>query len=131
MSGMPRAMAAGIHGTQAGIVKRSPMPARKAAMKRGKPLRARSKTRSVPVDDGWPEAREAAMRRAGGLCQMRTPACVGWAHAAVHVHHRLPRSAGGKHDAENLVCCCEAAHSHAHGNPEQAYAEGWLISRYG
>ena len=33
----------------------------------------------------------------------------------IHVHHAVPRSAGGTNDLANLICLCPACHAIAHG----------------
>lgn len=49
------------------------------------------------------------------------------------LHHRLPRSRGGKHTAENIVTVCgsgtspDGCHLWIETNRQRAYEEGWLI----
>ena len=46
-------------------------------------------------------------------------------------HHRLLRSAGGRHELSNLVLLCHPCHRWVHGNPLAATKAGWIVSRYG
>lgn len=63
--------------------------------------------------------------RSGGLCEVRADGCTG---RATHKHHRLRRSQGGQHIAENIVEACSHCHLVAiHGNPAWAYEHGWLV----
>jgi 5-methylcytosine-specific restriction endonuclease McrA len=39
---------------------------------------------------------------------------------AVHIHHHVPRSRGGKSTLGNLVCLCPVCHSIAHGQYQLA-----------
>jgi HNH endonuclease len=72
-----------------------------------------------------PATRRAVIRRDRGRCQV--PGC---AHAHfVDLHHVVPRSEGGSHDARNLVTLCGAHHRGAHegtlvvsGNAEAGFA---------
>lgn len=70
-------------------------------------------------------------RRAGGRCEIGTPACnsfEGW----FEYHELLPRSAGGSITAPaNVRLCCIWCHRYIHKNPAEAYRRGWLLSRYG
>lgn len=95
-----------------------------------KRIRQRSAKRESTADDGWAEARAEALDRTGGSCEIETPWCEPGPHPAVHVHHRLPRSAGGTHDQSNLLTLCERAHLWTHQHPTLSYEQGWLISRY-
>lgn len=70
--------------------------------------------------------REYVRRRSGGFCQVLALGCMG---KGVHLHHRLMRSQGGGHEAENLTLCCESCHSFIHANPEWSYERGWLLHR--
>ena len=33
---------------------------------------------------------------------------------ALHIHHNIPRSAGGSNELGNLICLCPACHAIAH-----------------
>jgi 5-methylcytosine-specific restriction endonuclease McrA len=48
---------------------------------------------------------------------------------ALHVHHRVRRSQGGKDDSPNLITLCEPCHRWTHANPMAARREGLLLSR--
>ena len=77
--------------------------------------------------EGIPKStREFVLRRDGG-CVMREGSygdheCWG----GVHIHHKLPRSRGGPHTNENLVCLCAIGHQYVHGNPAWARDMGLL-----
>ena len=60
---------------------------------------------------------------------------------ASHVHHILPRSAGGGHGLHNLLALCDGpfhdragvamgCHFEVHAAPADAYREGWLRRRH-
>jgi hypothetical protein len=117
-------------------VKRTPLSRRT-------PLRAIGK-RSRLRDKEWKVNRALAMELAGGVCEYDRVPDGHWGPdgrpvwpyrkcclPAVHVHHRLPSSAGGSHSITNLAALCEFHHSYIHANPTAHYASGWLISRYG
>ncbi len=93
------------------------------------PIRRRS-TRKAASDAEYAQAREQVMFRAYGRCEANTPACPLREHEAVHVHHRLPRSARVDHSLENLLACCTDAHDFIHAHPQISYENGWLLSRY-
>jgi 5-methylcytosine-specific restriction endonuclease McrA len=83
------------------------------------PLKRKPPSNPIPDD-----VREAVYRRSGGWCEF--DACL---KRAAHLHHRLPRSAGGKHTVDNLVDLCGAHHAWIHSHPVDAYALGWLERR--
>jgi 5-methylcytosine-specific restriction endonuclease McrA len=56
-------------------------------------------------------------RNGGGLVPCR---------GALVAHHVLPRSHGGKHTRENLMCLCDGHHKHVHAHPEWARRAGYL-----
>lgn len=100
-------------------------------------LKARGKNyRPIP-----PAVREEVAARSGGLCEAMTggQGCGGpcgdhaWRcggegrHPANHLHHKLPRSHGGKHVAENLLHVCDGCHREIHAHPERSFRMGWLI----
>jgi 5-methylcytosine-specific restriction endonuclease McrA len=77
----------------------------------------------VPIP---PEVRLAVERRDVD-CQAKEA----WGHTCRGVlvlHHRLPRSRGGKHTLENLVLLCPAAHDYVHGHPAWARDNGFLLA---
>jgi hypothetical protein len=74
-----------------------------------------------------PKIREAVERRSGGKCEIAaTPNCL---TRGGHLHHRLPRSAGGPHLEDNLLDTCLQCHQWVHGHPTASYEAGWLIRR--
>lgn len=86
---------------------------------RGRPPGTRSK---IPTT-----VRRAVEQRAGHHCEIHATArCQG---RAEHCHHKLMRSAGGKHTEDNLVLTCENCHRYVHEHPNWAYEHGWLIRR--
>jgi len=76
---------------------------------------------------------EAVHDRANGHCE----AC-GWPlHGAAALHHRLPRSGGGKDETANLmllhggydVNCHNLSEHSVHQNPARSYRLGHLVRR--
>jgi hypothetical protein len=45
----------------------------------------------------------------------------------LHIHHRFARSGGKNETAANRVALCAQCHRWAHGHPEQARREGWIV----
>lgn len=78
--------------------------------------RARYATRSQVPED----VRDDVWRRCGGRCER----C---GRPAAHLHHRLMRSQGGGHTADNLAALCGPCHRRVHDFPAESYAAGWLI----
>lgn len=64
--------------------------------------------------------------RSGGRCEAQHPGCT---IRATEMHHRLMRSAGGKHTVENLLDLCTAGHRYIHGHPNWSYEQGYLLKR--
>jgi 5-methylcytosine-specific restriction endonuclease McrA len=83
------------------------------------PLRRKPPSNPIPV-----EVRVAVRRRSKGWCEFD-----GCTRMASHMHHKLPRSAGGPHTVENLADLCAAHHSWVHGHPMESYTLGWLERR--
>ncbi len=98
-------------------------------MKRS-PLKRRS-AKKAASDAEYAQARETVMFRSYGRCEANTPACPPREHEAVHVHHKLRRSATSAHDPELMLACCLAAHNFIHANPAISYEAGWLFRRSG
>jgi 5-methylcytosine-specific restriction endonuclease McrA len=67
--------------------------------------------------------RVRVLGRAEGRCEASTPDCTGW---ALHAHHILRRSQGGRHTEENMLACCRPCHEYIHANPARSYEQGWL-----
>lgn len=107
--------------------------------KRSKPLRRsplrpktapkRSTRRSKRRNDAeWHKARKSVLKRSDGRCEARIRGCQG---SAVHVHHILRRSQGGKHDLDNLMGVCHWCHSYIHENPKESAERNFLkIKKY-
>lgn len=89
-------------------------------------MRAVSK-KKAKADREYKMACTIVRERSGEWCEARLAGCGG---LASHVHHVLPRSAGGTHDPENLLHLCEPCHTYTHGHPAEARALGLLRSRY-
>ena len=81
-----------------------------------KPLRHRSAKSVIPTT-----VRAEVSRRSGGICEICRKA------RATNKHHKLPRSQGGKHTAENLLDLCGPCHDEVHAHPAAAYAKGHLV----
>ncbi len=75
--------------------------------------------------EDWRAARRMVLERDGHTCQR----CGERERRALHVHHRLPRSAGGGNDPGLLVTVCQDCHAHIHEHPAESYAAGWLVRR--
>jgi 5-methylcytosine-specific restriction endonuclease McrA len=95
---------------------------RSPSLGKGRTFGPAANRKKIPV---W--VREAVVARSGGHCE-----------AAVngdcrlkgeHLHHKLMRSAGGKHTQENLINVCAPCHRQIHANPAASYAKGYLIRR--
>lgn len=98
---------------RSGVIRRTPLS------------RARLRAKPKP-DDGYAQARHGVHGRAKSRCERcgdHLP------FAAVHAHHRKPRSAGRDDSVPNLLALCRACHTHVHANPAESYRCGWLIRR--
>lgn len=102
---------------------------RRTPLRRTPIRRARSRRPSVPT-----RVRVDVATRSGGRCELvwtiepehitvRCPL------PATDMHHRLMRSQGGAHTADNLLHLCADHHRHVHAHPAEAYEHGWLIRR--
>lgn len=89
-------------------------------------MRAVSK-KKAKADRFYAMARVLVHARSQGWCEARLPGCTG---RATHVHHVLPRSAGGTHDLVNLLDLCGSDHRWVHLHPVEARKLGLLASRY-
>lgn len=73
------------------------------------------------------EVADAVIERSKGRCE------AGVAHdcngRGQHLHHRLPRSAGGEHSVDNILHACRPCHDAIHAHPVVSYALGHLIRR--
>lgn len=108
---------AGCNGVSAKIPLRS-----NTAIAAGSGLPKRSKKyRDTPA-----AIRKAVSERSRGVCE----AC--GQDAAEHVHHRLKRSQGGRHDLANLLHVSAACHARIHENRDSlSYGLGLLVARGG
>jgi 5-methylcytosine-specific restriction endonuclease McrA len=99
-------------------------------MERSGPLARKPMKRRRAPDSQIPQAvRDAVERRSGGKCEIEHPGCT---VKATEMHHRLSRSAGGGHQAVNILNLCRVAHHDwVHGQPRLAYQHGWLVRRGG
>lgn len=91
------------------------------------PLRAKRRKADIPQ-----AVRDVVLARNGGQCEFRWDIDGQQARcflSARHLHHRLPRSAGGKHTADNLLALCRPHHEYIHAHPAESYAAGWLLRR--
>lgn len=102
---------------------------KRTPLKRG-PSRLKRSTRIRPVGKRGAADREAIERvrqvvlaRAGQRCERcgeRRP---------LDLHHRLPRSRGGAHEAGNLVALCRVCHRAVHAGAADAHR--WIVTRKG
>lgn len=74
-------------------------------------------------------AREAVHQRGQGLCD-RCGGRLGEVDGNWEAHHRQLRSQGGTWALSNVAALCGYCHREVHGEPERAYAEGWLVKSY-
>jgi hypothetical protein len=83
---------------------------------------SKRKSRSARRAECWRIVRE----RAGGLCEMRTPVCVG---LGTHPHEVIPRGRGGDDtDPGNCLWSCWPCNCWAHDHPTKASERGLLRS---
>lgn len=107
---------------------------RTAPLRRTKPL-ARSPWRWNAQQrrrrDDWKRQRELALARDGHwpTCEQNGIHPGEQCRGGLEVHHKLPRSAGGGHDLDNLLTLCSYGHQVVHAHPTESYDRGWLIRR--
>lgn len=84
-----------------------------SAARKGRPAPNKGKTYTLKGKDevfrsraAW---RDAAVREFGKACQR-----CGWDEAACDVHHKVPRSLGGKNTLTNAIVLCPNCHRVAH-----------------
>jgi len=70
--------------------------------------------------------RQFVEARSRGYCEVGSLGCLGRGN---HLHHRLMRSQGGGHEADNLLNVCRHCHDLIHAEPMFAYERGWLLHR--
>jgi len=82
---------------------------------------ARPKSTAIPA-----EVRDLVRARSQGRCEVfdGSARCASDAH---HMHHRLPRSRGGEHTADNLLHVCASHHHEIHTHPQWGYQHGYLL----
>lgn len=68
------------------------------------------------------KVRAAVHERSAGICEFCTQ------QRAEHVHHRLMRSQGGRHELVNLIDLCRGCHHYAHHSSDR-YDIGLLLRR--
>lgn len=114
-------------------MKRSPMPPRKAPMKRGQGPRSRGIAASVAKHPSgrrvrWLAEFAAAKRevraRSGGRCEV--DAVVDCTGRAEHTHHVIGRVHPQANEPGFLLDVCHLCHGWIHRNPEASYRAGWL-----
>lgn len=69
--------------------------------------------------------------RSGGVCEIQIQGC---SQVASQYHHRLARGMGGTrqpfvNEASNCLHVCVDCHSTVEVHRENAYANGWLVSK--
>jgi len=110
------------------------MSLRRTPLQRTPMKRTRSKnqpTRKRQRDTGFPESvKKLIHERSGRRCEVRQ-ACHG--DAAVQIHHRRPRGAGGSsvawvNQAANGLDVCSPCHAFIESAREFSEAHGWLVS---
>lgn len=110
---------------------------KRTPLKRGEPLARgtstlrRSRLRQIGKR-GAADRRDIAAVRAAVLSRAdcRCERCGAEAltmRGPLHLHHKLPRSRGGKHTVENLAVLCARCHSnvHEHAVPD---ASQWIVA---
>ena len=78
------------------------------------------------------DVKAAAAVRAMGRCEVHTDWCTG---TGQDYHHRANRGMGGSKDPQinalsNCLLVCRDCHDVIGRNPAQAYAKGWLVSKF-
>ena len=84
--------------------------------------RRRALRRHHPVGPSV-DVRRQVGERSNGWCEVQASGCQG---RAVHYHHKLRRSQGGQHTADNLINVCASCHDRIHQSPAWAQENGWL-----
>jgi ATP-dependent DNA helicase RecQ len=68
------------------------------------------RTRTRPEEAVWQQVREAVLRRDDWTCR----ACGATRPTPLHVHHRIPRHAGGRDEVSNCITLCDGSHAGHH-----------------
>lgn len=93
--------------------------------------KAKIPQRAKPEPWTWDKGREAALQRAGGLCEARTE----WCETLVtQVHHIAGRDWKGCHHPDLLLAVCgegnvTGCHGWIHGHTDEAKVHGWMRNR--
>lgn len=96
-------------------------PIKRTAMKRHRSAsNLRSRNNKIPSS-----VRKAVVERSQARCEA-TYIIHDCAYIAVHMHHILLRSLGGKHTVDNLLHVCAPAHEAIHAKPAVSYELGYL-----
>ena len=111
-------------------MKRSPLKRRTRLrstrnLERTTPLK-RTRITAKPAERIPEAVRARVAARSQGRCEVFDGA-TRCENPADHMHHRLPRSRGGRHTASNLLHVCWADHARIHEHPEWAYSVGYLL----
>ena len=97
---------------------------RRASRKRtssGATMRSRK-----PADGPTAATKAAVSERSRGWCEVGAGGC---RVKPSQLHHRLMRSQGGGHEADNLLAVCSPCHEYVHQHPEYAFERGCLLHR--
>ena len=87
-------------------------------------------------DAVYPERREVAFARSGGICEARLEDCTTWVEA---VHHLAGRTGPDPHRVDpvdwraagnNLLAACSACHREIHNFPARSRELGLMRSRH-
>lgn len=85
----------------------------------------RLRPKSTPLTDAQTAVRNKVKERSGGWCEIgKEGVCT---RDAVHHHHRLRRSQGGRDTVTNLLHLCKPCHDFTHAHPQWANEHGYLI----
>lgn len=102
--------------------KRSVLKRKAKALKRSTRIRPVGK-RGAADREAIERVRQVVLARAGQRCER----C--WGRGRLELHHRLPRSRGGTHEASNLVALCRVCHRAVHAGAADAHR--WIETRKG
>ena len=96
-------------------------------MTRIRPKRATPRRRTAPrwTAEQWEDATPVLLHRQGGRCAR----CGQPLTDRVERHHRQRREVGGDRYA-NLLALHPSCHAWAHAHPEEARANGWIVSAH-
>lgn len=112
-------------------VKRTPLQ-RKTPLRASASLSTRTPVKAVSDkrrrrDQAYEGARQAALSRAGGRCEIiALPSCI---QRGEQVHHVAGRGGRDPHRLSNLLVTCHVCHTFVHENPALSYEKGWMARR--